>query len=175
MANENPMREHARNAFRGLLNHPAPINLEKSIFHHAVQRIQSHGDSASWENQTFKEIYKQKYCNIVQHIRNDKCPLREMINTKQIKSYSVPTMKAQHMWPDGPYDTLMRERLRVEDHRRALKAAMDEEDNYEGMFKCGKCKGTRTSYYQMQTRSADEPMTCFVTCTNPACGNRWKC
>lgn len=30
----------------------------------------------------------------------------------------------------------------------------------------------KTTYYQMQTRSADEPMTTFVTCVN--CGNRWK-
>jgi DNA-directed RNA polymerase subunit M/transcription elongation factor TFIIS len=40
-------------------------------------------------------------------------------------------------------------------------------------FKCRKCKSTRCSYYQLQTRSADEPMTTFVTCIN--CGNRWKC
>ncbi|KDE03785.1 transcription elongation factor S-II, variant [Microbotryum lychnidis-dioicae p1A1 Lamole] len=31
-------------------------------------------------------------------------------------------------------------------------------------FQCGKCKQRRTMYYQMQTRSADEPMTTFVTC-----------
>ena len=40
------------------------------------------------------------------------------------------------------------------------------------MFKCGKCKQRRCTYYQMQTRSADEPMTTFVCCT--VCGNRWK-
>lgn len=39
-------------------------------------------------------------------------------------------------------------------------------------FKCGRCKQRRCKYYQMQTRSADEPMTTFVTCVN--CGNRWK-
>jgi transcription elongation factor S-II len=41
-----------------------------------------------------------------------------------------------------------------------------------GMFQCGKCKGSRTTYFQMQTRSADEPMTTFVTCLN--CKNKWK-
>ena len=36
-----------------------------------------------------------------------------------------------------------------------------------------KCKGNKCRYYQMQTRSADEPMTTFVTCLS--CANRWKC
>ena len=40
-------------------------------------------------------------------------------------------------------------------------------------FKCGKCKSKECTYYQLQTRSADEPMTTFVTCIT--CGNRWKC
>ncbi|CAD6566954.1 MAG: RNA polymerase II elongation factor [Cyphobasidiales sp. Tagirdzhanova-0007] len=40
------------------------------------------------------------------------------------------------------------------------------------MFECGKCKKRRTTYYQMQTRSADEPMTTFVSCLN--CGNNWR-
>lgn len=39
-------------------------------------------------------------------------------------------------------------------------------------FKCGRCNQRKCKYYQMQTRSADEPMTTFVTCVN--CGNRWR-
>ncbi|AQZ10303.1 DST1 (YGL043W) [Zygosaccharomyces parabailii] len=39
-------------------------------------------------------------------------------------------------------------------------------------FTCGKCKEKKVSYYQLQTRSADEPLTTFCTCE--ACGNRWK-
>ena len=47
-----------------------------------------------------------------------------------------------------------------------MNAATDE-------FKCYKCKQRKTTYNQLQTRSADEPMTTFVTCLN--CGKRWKC
>jgi len=43
----------------------------------------------------------------------------------------------------------------------------------EGMFTCGRCKSTKTTYYQLQTRSSDEPMTTFVACLT--CGKRWKC
>ncbi|KAI0048175.1 transcription elongation factor [Auriscalpium vulgare] len=39
-------------------------------------------------------------------------------------------------------------------------------------FQCGRCKQRKCRYRQAQTRSADEPMTTFVTCTN--CNNRWK-
>ena len=42
-------------------------------------------------------------------------------------------------------------------------------------FRCGKCRKSNCTYYQMQTRSADEPMTTFVQCVTPGCGNRWKC
>lgn len=43
----------------------------------------------------------------------------------------------------------------------------------EGLFKCGKCKSLKTTFHQMQTRGADEPMTNFVTCLN--CSHQWKC
>ena len=39
-------------------------------------------------------------------------------------------------------------------------------------FKCRKCSSRSCSYYEVQTRSADEPMTQFISCLD--CGNRWK-
>jgi len=41
------------------------------------------------------------------------------------------------------------------------------------LFTCNRCKSTKTTSTQKQTRSADEPMTVFVLCEN--CGKRWKC
>jgi len=40
------------------------------------------------------------------------------------------------------------------------------------MFQCPKCKERKTSYTQRQTRSADEPMTIFLTCL--CCRHRWR-
>jgi len=40
------------------------------------------------------------------------------------------------------------------------------------VYECRKCKDRKCHIYQAQTRSADEPMTTFVTCVT--CGNNWK-
>lgn len=41
-----------------------------------------------------------------------------------------------------------------------------------GVYKCRKCGGSKTTQQEMQTRSADEPMTIFITCLD--CDNQWK-
>ncbi len=43
----------------------------------------------------------------------------------------------------------------------------------DSMLTCGKCGMSKTTSYEMQTRSADEPMTVFASCL--CCGNRWRC
>jgi|TARA_B110000908_G_C10206819_1_gene428154 DNA-directed RNA polymerase subunit M/transcription elongation factor TFIIS len=40
------------------------------------------------------------------------------------------------------------------------------------LLQCGRCKKFTVSYYQRQTRSADEPMTCFAKCHT--CDRSWK-
>ena len=42
------------------------------------------------------------------------------------------------------------------------------------MFKCGRCKKNKCTYYELQTRSADEATTIFYTCANKECGKRWR-
>jgi transcription elongation factor S-II len=39
-------------------------------------------------------------------------------------------------------------------------------------FKCGRCKERDCTYYQLQVRCCDEPMTTFINCLN--CGNKWS-
>lgn len=74
------------------------------------------------------------------------------------------------MNPDGLYSKTKFERKKLELQREE---AAKQDENYEGLFKCGKCKSKKTDFYQLQTRSADEPMTTYVTCKE--CGHRWKC
>ena len=52
-----------------------------------------------------------------------------------------------------------------------LRSLTEKPDVKEGMYKCPRCGSKRTLSYQKQTRSADEPMTDIIKCTE--CPNKW--
>ncbi len=96
--------------------------------------------------------------------------LKSRIVDKKVKTKDVIDMRPENLWPDGPYAMKMQERI----HKEIRKAYLAQElKNQEGFFTCGRCKSKKTTYYQLQTRSADEPMTTFVSCLN--CDKNWKC
>jgi transcription elongation factor S-II len=164
------LREYVKSQFSALLDKPpndtTVFNMEKSIFNWAVKATIMSGDVPSWENMMFKSRYKNKFCTIKYNLQNSN--MKERILSGEIKSRHVGGMNATAMWPDGPMAQAIDKRR--EFHMRKLLASKEEVT--EGMFTCGKCKSKKTTYYQMQVRSADEPMTTFVTCLN--CQKRWK-
>ena len=91
----------------------------------------------------------------------------ERIMTKSIKPHEVAFMTHQEIVPEKWTQLLSDKKIREENiYAPKLMASTDS-------FTCRKCKSKECSYYQLQTRSADEPMTTFVTCIT--CGSRWKC
>jgi transcription elongation factor S-II len=81
--------------------------------------------------------------------------LLHRIQRKELDVKGLAKYPPDLLWPDGPYGRAML-KLRTKD--MAMEAAKAKEEDYSGLFKCGKCKSVKTTYYQMQTRSADEPM-----------------
>lgn len=63
-------------------------------------------------------------------------------------------------------------RTQIREHMKNEAVRGQNQQASTDMFQCGKCRQRKCTYYQMQTRSADEPMTTFVQCVN--CGNRWR-
>lgn len=53
-----------------------------------------------------------------------------------------------------------------------FKLSTTEMEVEDGVDTCGKCKKSKTTRVQLQTRGGDEPITNFVRCVN--CGNKWK-
>ncbi len=145
-------------------------NLEKSIFNYSIKKAKSKNVVRKWENKYFIQIYvdrfKTIYFNLNPKISTCNKELFNNIKSKKIKAKDLTYMNHQEM-NRKKWDKLIQEKIKRDKNltNDNLCAATDE-------FKCYKCKKRKCTYYQLQTRSADEPMTTFVTCLN--CGNRWK-
>jgi transcription elongation factor S-II len=170
---ENPTRQFVVDRISALLEIPKDdticINLEKNILNHAMDRARAINEEPAWDNHKYSSIYKQKFLQFQHNLKNSPV-LKGWILDKKIKTKDVIEMRPEDLWPDGPYAKTMEERI-IKEMRKAYLA--QEVKNQEGFFTCGKCKSKKTTYYQLQTRSADEPMTTFVTCLN--CDRNWKC
>ena len=115
------------------------------------------------------DSYRNKLRTFTMNLRNKKNPeLRERLLSKKILPTAFVKMTPNEMAPE----LLKKEIEKL--HKQNLFDAQGatEKRAVTDRFTCGKCKHKKVSYYQMQTRSADEPLTTFCTCEN--CGNRWK-
>jgi DNA-directed RNA polymerase subunit M/transcription elongation factor TFIIS len=142
--------------------------LEKSVFNFTIKEARSRCIERSWDSTDFKWLYKKNYCRLYANIHSNK---NANVVLNKVKYYhwepeKLVAMKSQDLYPDLWEELLLKNRKKLE--------MIGKDKNVQGtdMFKCGKCKKNNCTYFQMQTRSADEPMTTFVTCLN--CNNRWK-
>jgi transcription elongation factor S-II len=95
--------------------------------------------------------------------------LLHRIQRKELDVKGLAKCPPDLLWPGGPYGRSML-KLRTQDME--MESAKTNDEDYSGMFTCGRCKSKRTTFYLLQTRSADEPMTAFISCMG--CGNKWK-
>lgn len=113
--------------------------------------------------------YKSRLRSRISNLKDQKNPdLRRNVLCGNISPERIANMSAEEMASNELKE--MRKALTKESIRehQLSKVGGTETD----MFQCGKCRGKNCTYTQVQTRSADEPMTTFVLCNE--CGNRWK-
>lgn len=138
-------------------------NIEVAIYNNAIRSVRQ----ASWDSKVFKELYKLRFLTIKRALNYE---LKSMLVNKQIKCKDLVKMTSDQLMPNGPLAIEIARQEKRELEIEKNKARLDEE--YEGIFKCRKCGSRKTRYHQLQTRSADEPMTTYVNCMN--CSNTWK-
>jgi transcription elongation factor S-II len=148
-----------------LKNEKNTINLEKGIFNFALNEAKNRKVVKKWDNPYFVQIYIDRLRSIFTNLNNPN--ILEQLNSGAIKAHTIAFMTHQEMRPEK-WDELITAKSKRDKNKfeTNLEAATD-------TFTCRKCKSNKCTYMQLQLRSADEPMTTFVTCLS--CGNRWRC
>jgi DNA-directed RNA polymerase subunit M/transcription elongation factor TFIIS len=139
-------------------------NLEKGIHNWALKEATNKKVVKKWDNPFFVQIYLDHLRSIYINLKNEK--IIQMVNSGEIKTHEIAFMTHQEMKPKK-----WEELIRLKSIRDKNKFEQNMEANTD-LFTCRKCYSKRCTYMQMQCRSADEPMTVFISCLD--CGARMK-
>jgi transcription elongation factor S-II len=152
---------HASNVFidvpiRNLVREKFNIDIEEAILHRCIEDSQIWFVDIDWTNPVFYGMYKSRAISLYNH--------RDLLETMSPKEfvYSVASDQAPQKWNDL-----------IKQNQDQEKALYSKAATASILMFCRSCKRkTKCDYYQIQTRSADEPMTTFVTCLE--CDLHWK-
>jgi transcription elongation factor S-II len=171
---ENPeiFRNNIRTKLQTLLDSKKKaINLEKGIYNYALKEAANRKVVKKWDNPYYAQIYLDRlrtiYINLTEGAVDGNNALLNNVKDGSVSVKTLAFMTHQEMQPEK-WESLIQAKIKTD------KSKYDtQQEAMTDTFKCRKCYSKKCSYYQMQTRSADEPMTTFVTCLE--CANRWKC
>lgn len=146
-------------------------NLELATYNWLLRACERDGIPRYWEDAKLRYRYTTKALSIVANLKRDDGALLARLLDPDDTGVTVKKlvdMTPQQMRPAfwaQQYEKTMKHQLRRE-------SPLNLEDVPDGVFECGKCREKKTVYRCMQIRSADEPMTIFVSCLK--CGENWK-
>ena len=140
------------------------VNIEKGVFNYCIKEASTKKIIKKSENPLFVQIYIDRLRTIYLNLKNP--ALLMQLKNKEVLSQQFAYMTHQEMDPIT-WKILLDKKIKKEKNRfhTRVQASTD-------MFTCRKCKSKNCTYYELQTRSADEPATIFITCLD--CGKNWR-
>lgn len=168
ITNPDAFRKEVQHIIANLLTikkHSTIINIEKGIYNQSIRIAALKYVVKKWENIYFVQIYIDRLRSVYMNLKD--ANIIKKLETGIFKPHELGTMTHQELSPDK-WGKLISDKKEKDENMYVPNL-----DGNTDMFVCRRCKSNKCSYYQLQTRSADEPMTTFVTCVS--CGNRWKC
>jgi len=153
-----------------LLSEEEIKNLEIAIFLSTLHAAEKRHISKVWTYPLFTQLYSSIARTVVgnlnpnTYIQNKNLFKRfedGELSLEEIASFGHTDLYPE-IWKDSLIRQFEREKRQLEGNRSM---ATDQ-------FLCKGCKKRECTYYELQTRSADEPMTIFIQCLN--CGKRWR-
>lgn len=166
-----PVRQRAIEKFDTVLGNKRVMaqNLERCVYNWAIRTSRFDGIQLFWENPAFMFRYTTKVLSLHFNLGNPKNPnLLERVTNGTMKLKGLVKARPPALFPEM-WDAVY-ERVAARQLRKQL--GVDVATIPDGAFTCAKCRSKKTTYYQLQLRSSDEPMTTFIQCL--CCLKRWK-
>jgi DNA-directed RNA polymerase subunit M/transcription elongation factor TFIIS len=123
----------------------------------------------SWGNPLFRDVYT----TIARRILVNLSPVSYVKNTGLWERYVNHELTLEQIVRQNHYELCPENWQQLIDLQQKRERTQLEGDfsRATDRWQCNGCKMRKCTYYELQTRSADEPMTIFIHCLN--CGKRW--
>jgi transcription elongation factor S-II len=143
---------------------------EQSFYNYVIEKSIKNNITRSWDNNIFKNMYFLKIISFYNNLNPDSyvnnLDFLDRIISKEITPGNITKLHLYDINPNS-WKELINKKIKSDKIKNELKP-----NAMTNLYQCGRCKSRECSYYEVQTRSADEPMTQFITCLN--CNNRWR-
>ena len=156
--------------FRAKLTAAQVLQLERAIYNSTLSEARRRHLVRSWDYPLFAHLYKMTARHISSnfdvnsYVKN--IDFFEKFQEGELALASIPGLTAYEIFPSRWKDQFEQQQIREKSQLEGNRAMATDQ------FLCTRCWKRECTYYEMQTRSADEPMTIFITCLN--CGKHWR-
>ena len=166
-----PIRINSVNKLQEILkNEIVSRKIEKDIYNYCIQISKQKYIKRNWDNVIFKNLYMNKvvsiYSNLDSNTYIQNKNFLQKILSGDIDCSNISKLHMSDIFPEA-WKELLNKKAKTDKVKFEKKQVA-----MTSLFTCRKCGSKECSYYEVQTRSADEPMTQFVTCLS--CNKRWK-
>jgi DNA-directed RNA polymerase subunit M/transcription elongation factor TFIIS len=156
--------------FHNLLDEQELNNLERCAYNSAIRRASQRHIGKIWSHTPFLELYimvaKQIAVNLLPTAYVNNTELFAKYKAGEVTFKDISEMDSYQLFEERWKDCFLEQQIREKRQLEGNKAMATDR------FLCKRCHKRECTYYELQTRSADEPMTIFITCLN--CGKHWK-
>ncbi len=145
-------------------------DLEKGLFRFCLEDAKRKYVKPVWDNPEFQTLYdihiRRVLSNLDERSYVKNTRLIQRLQEGEFKIWEIPYMTCADLYPEN-WVMLSEREMKRESKMLEVDTSMATD-----MFRCSRCGKRQCTYYEQQTRSADEPMTIFIRCIN--CGKQWR-